>query len=270
MIEFIDVSRYQGTVNWAAYVKAGYQVAVIRAYNGYDKDPFFDANRSGAHAAGIKALGIYSPPAPEDDAADSARKTMAITGAFKSNEFPCLDIESFSGREQPNYAARVHDWLGVVSKAVPHALAWVYSDSSHWQSSINMSAVGNRVKWVARYGATPQVPWDVWQYTSSGSVSGVAGAVDLSKYLGTIDEFMAMVFGRVVPLGDPLLEELMSYYANKAAFEADLAKIIATKVHQVLSTDTVVGAAAYGPKFHLNAVASAVKALKAAGFVSKP
>jgi GH25 family lysozyme M1 (1,4-beta-N-acetylmuramidase) len=67
----IDVSRYQGTIDWAAVARAGKQFAVIRAVSsnnsGVYVDPMFEKNYAGAKAAGLR-VGVYTTPMPKQRA----------------------------------------------------------------------------------------------------------------------------------------------------------------------------------------------------------
>ena len=63
----IDVSRYQGSINWSAVAAAGKQFAIVRIgssnNNGAYVDPYFLQNVNGAHAAGLR-LGLIITPMP--------------------------------------------------------------------------------------------------------------------------------------------------------------------------------------------------------------
>jgi GH25 family lysozyme M1 (1,4-beta-N-acetylmuramidase) len=77
-----DVSEFQGNIDWAKLVRGGYPAAVIRAHNGNRADHKFAANRTGAHAAGIQALGMYQYVVAGQDAATQAGELCDLVGAL--------------------------------------------------------------------------------------------------------------------------------------------------------------------------------------------
>ena len=90
----IDVSRYQGTIDWAAVARAGKQFAVIRAVSsnnsGVYVDPMFEKNYAGAKAAGLRVGVYYYTYAQTESYADRELEALTAVLAGKKLEYPYL------------------------------------------------------------------------------------------------------------------------------------------------------------------------------------
>jgi lysozyme len=185
----IDVSQDQGEVDWAAVAGAGYAFTFIKATDGQDyADPQFAQNWAGAKAAGL-LRGAYHFFRAEDDPAVQAEWFWKTVGG--PGELPMVvDVEE--SMEQPDsvvianltqFLASLQQWTG--------QQPMIYTDPGFWDG-LGTSGFGNYLLWVADYGASePQVPsgwtlWDFWQYSQSGQVAGIQGAVDLNVYSGPL------------------------------------------------------------------------------------
>ena len=88
----IDVSRYQGTIDWAAVARAGKQFAVIRAVSsnnsGVYVDPMFEKNYAGAKAAGLRVGVYYYTYAQTESYADRELEALTAVLAGKKLEYP--------------------------------------------------------------------------------------------------------------------------------------------------------------------------------------
>ena len=95
----IDVSRYQGTIDWAAVARAGKQFAVIRAVSsnnsGVYVDPMFEKNYAGAKAAGLRVGVYYYTYAQTESYADRELEALTAVLAGKKLEYPVfVDMEA--------------------------------------------------------------------------------------------------------------------------------------------------------------------------------
>jgi GH25 family lysozyme M1 (1,4-beta-N-acetylmuramidase) len=207
----IDVSRFQGTIDWPTVAASGIRFAFVQASRGSGTDctvkpqqcgpdPNFAANRLAAEAAGIRVgayhRGFASGSTDTDARADALMEAdifIAQVGQLNAGELlPVLDVESpFTGMSSTS----LRTWVRVFVKRVTKRLGrkpMIYTNASSW------SATGNALEfakakyplWVAEYGASkPSVPannwarhgFSVWQYSSSGSVPGIHGNVDLDR-----------------------------------------------------------------------------------------
>lgn len=181
----IDVSHWQGSIDWTKVKKAGIDFAIIKAGGADDglyKDSRFEENYKNAKAVGIP-VGCYYFCANDSDSA-SKGETMAkhfcelIAG--KQFEFPVyMDIEAQKGTKAGTTACAIafgeymeqHGyWCGIYGSDIA-----TFSDCLEW-SKVNRFAA-----WVARYGGTLVHSGGIRQYSSTGKVSGISGNVDMDE-----------------------------------------------------------------------------------------
>jgi GH25 family lysozyme M1 (1,4-beta-N-acetylmuramidase) len=180
----LDVSRWQGNINFGAVVGAGYQVAVVKISGG-DAGLYYDgkasANYYGFKAAGIPGIGGYHFAGGGDPIAE-ADFFIAGMRPWVENDVWVLDWEI----QHPDpvgwcgaFLQRCHDVAGVWPLLYMNGST---RNAYNWDSN---GAVANCGKWIAWYGRDPEGTLPVagvyimHQYTSSGSVPGIAGNVDL-------------------------------------------------------------------------------------------
>ena len=223
MISGIDISRYQGVIDWAKVAAAGYKFAIIRCSVGnYYVDPMFEANWDGAKAAGLQ-VGAYHV-VRADNSVDS--QLLKLRGILDGNDpkLIVLDAEvTPAGMTQPDIE-RAHYWMGRKTREhfFPGSLkprVWFYSATWWWDPQIGVQdwVVQDLLGWwmaAYRYNngqpgwATPPtsvIPigwprWDAWQYTSKGTVPGIVGMVDLNLMQ---EEVFATIWGQAAPLPPP-------------------------------------------------------------------
>ena len=196
----IDVSYYQGTINWAAVKAAGKQFAIIRVSDGTGfLDPKFATNWKNAKAAGL-TVGAYQFFRPSQDAtaqADLMVSQLNAVGFGAGDIPPVIDVEVTSGVSSANIAARVNTWLQRV-KSRTGRLPALYTSPGFWSGLGNPTPSPLPYIWAAHWGVScPSVPpaWGrlrFWQYSSTGSVSGISGNVDLDVYNGTLAELRGL------------------------------------------------------------------------------
>jgi GH25 family lysozyme M1 (1,4-beta-N-acetylmuramidase) len=215
----IDVSRFQGAINWPTVAGSGIRFAFVQASRGSGADctvkplqcgadPYFATNRLAAESSAVR-VGAYhrafaSGATAADARADSLAEAnifIAAVGSLQRGELiPVLDAETpFTGMT----SSSLRTWIRVFVKRVTKKLGrkpMIYTNTSSWSATGNTSefARARYPLWVAEWGVSrPSVPagnwggrgYSVWQYTSSGSVPGISGRVDmdrLGKRLGKI------------------------------------------------------------------------------------
>jgi lysozyme len=191
----LDVSHFQGTVDWHQVVQAGYAFAFIKATEGITYvDPLFAANWSGAKAAGL-LRGAYHFFEADDDPQQQAENFLKTVTLAPGDLPPVLDVESSSTSSQVSTATvieRVAGWLQAVEQATGRT-PMLYTDSSYWNSLATGQFSGYPL-WIAEYGvASPTLPkgwtsWEFWQFTQSGEVPGIATTVDLNLFQGSLQD----------------------------------------------------------------------------------
>lgn len=226
----VDVSVYQGTVDWAAAAAGGVRFAMIRQSNGATADASFARNWSGARSAGI-LRGAYQYFDPFGDAAAQAN---ALSAALLAEGFgpgdlpPMIDLELVppaSGAPLPSptaYAALVRTWMDVIHTRLG-VDGIVFARGEYWDANVASTAFASNPLWHAQWpnfpltiyrladpaplGGCPTTvsdawpAWTFWQFaTDNGRAPGFAGAVSLSAFNGTMADLNRLA--RVPGAGD--------------------------------------------------------------------
>ena len=189
----IDVSKYQGTIDWKA-AKSAVNFAIIRCgYRGmYDgqlhEDPYFYKNMSGAKGAGVNVgVYIYSTALNEAEAVQEASMAVAMAQKAGGCSYPIyLDMED-TVRGQSSLS--VDQRMAIVNAFVSTVQSSGYKAglycSKNWMTArMNAGALpGSCSVWIAQYNTscTYSGRKNIWQYSSKGSVPGIKGHVDMNK-----------------------------------------------------------------------------------------
>jgi lysozyme len=200
-VEGIDVSKWQGAIDWDAVASDGIAFAFIRTSHGLGYvDEYYDANWSEARRVGI-VRGTYQYFAPGEDVIAQAELLLDRMGPLEPGDLPpVLDVEADDGLSPPEIVAAIHTWSDHVETRLG-VKPIIYTAKYFWQD--NVGAPDDFLEhplWVANYNVTcpliadPWARWDFWQYTSTGSVAGVAGNVDRDVWNGTLDDLAAFAW----------------------------------------------------------------------------
>ncbi len=199
VVQGIDVSKYQGTVDWAAAKKGGVQFAIARVSDGLGyPDATFVPNWDGMKQQGI-VRGVYQFFRASQDPvqqADYMLGQMAKAGALPNDLPPVMDIETADGVSTNAVRKAMATWLDYVAQKVGRK-PMIYT--ANFMSSILGSGFTGYPLWVANYGAKcPLMPtgwtaWIFWQYDDKGTVKGVgtAGGLDMDEFNGTLGDLLA-------------------------------------------------------------------------------
>jgi lysozyme len=196
LVEGIDVSHYQGVIDWKKVASAGKAFAFIKATDGGAVDAKFAVNWQAAANAGI-LRGAYHFFHPAVDALAQAELFLSKVG--KGELPPVLDVEpaNITSADAPAIAASVHTWVEHVASNYGRPL--IYTSPSIWQQLPNVGSEASADLWVAHWdvpaptviGAWPG--WSFWQYGKSAAVGGVSTVVDLDRFNGSLDDLHAYV-----------------------------------------------------------------------------
>lgn len=211
-LEGIDVSRYQGTIDWAAVAGAGKRFAIMRATLGDTYlDPTYATNSVGARAAGVQVAAYHfaTPSSALGDALLEAEWFVQNAAPLPGDVLPALDLEQAGGLSVSALQAWVATWLDQVTARLG-VRPMIYTSPTFWKNAMGDTRTfadqGYAVLWVAHWGtSSPTVPaaawggrgWTFWQYTNCGSVAGISGCVDLDRYNGT--DLSGVTIGSVAP-----------------------------------------------------------------------
>lgn len=196
----VDVSNWQGPVDWGAVVRSGRPFAFAKATEGATfVDAQFGANRTGMAGAGLLLRGFYHFARPDRNSATAeAAHFLRTVGTLGPGEVAVLDLEVAASPSVGDWAA---EWLGIVARATGRT-PMIYSYQAYLYS-IPTSRLTQYPLWVAAWGDDdghlPSVrprtdrwsKWTFWQYTSKAVVPGIAGRVDDNIFLGTPAELLA-------------------------------------------------------------------------------
>ena len=196
----IDVSHWQGTINWGQVRAAGKEFAFVKASEGTGYvDNRFTGNMQSARSAGVLA-GAYHFARPDlgNSGAAEARHFVATARSYMTTGWlrPVLDLEVGANLGRDALSNWVNAFMGEV-RASAGVVPLIYLNSNYAANYVNTSVAQYDV-WIANWGANDGQydpnrrpgtgvwggAWDFWQYTSRGSVQGIAGNVDLDVFGG--------------------------------------------------------------------------------------
>ena len=192
----IDVSKWNGKIDWNAVKKSGINYVIIRCgYRGSSagsliEDPMFVTNIKGATAAGLK-VGVYffTQAMDEREAVEEASMVLELVKNYTISYPVFLDVESSGGRADTIDKATRTAVCKAFCQTIKNAgyTAGIYANKSWLDNKIDASALSAYKIWLAQYAATPTYTgrYDLWQYRSTGTVGGISGNVDMNlSYLG--------------------------------------------------------------------------------------
>ena|SRR5947209_3641591 len=192
----IDVSHYQGTVNWPAVRQAGIEFPFAKATDGLTyTDPQLAANWPAMKSAGL-LRGAYHFFEPSDDGAEQAKFFLETVQLAPGDLPPALDVETAGGSSATLWAG-VETWLQTVAAATG-VQPFLYVDPNFANDNQAPASLAAYPLWIADYGvAQPTLPlgwtdWLIWQHSESGTVAGVTGTVDLDLLNGPIVKLVAL------------------------------------------------------------------------------
>ena len=187
----IDVSEWQGDIDFGEVKEAGIEVVYIRAGQGFSyEDARFEENYEKAKRNGLK-VGVYHYMTARS-VEDARTQAQFFASLISNKQIDCklaMDFESFGNlsNSQINEIALAYlrELQSVTGKEVI-----VYSNTYNARSTFN-SEIAQYPLWVAQYGVSEPSDngkwssWEGYQYSSTGRVNGISGNVDLDRY--TID-----------------------------------------------------------------------------------
>ena len=189
----IDVSRWNGSIDWNAVKNAGVRYAIIRCgYRGSGtgalvQDSMFKTNLAGAKAAGLK-VGAYffSQAVDEAEAVEEASMALSVVGGSGLDYPIFLDVESSGGRGDAIDAATRTAVVRAFCATIQNSgrRAGVYANTTWLSQKMNAGQLTAYTIWLAQYAPAPTYSAtriDLWQYSSAGKIDGISGNVDLNQ-----------------------------------------------------------------------------------------
>lgn len=193
---YIDVSRYQGLIDWAQVAAAGYKGAMLKTVSTNHKlskrsdglyiDPTFETNYRNAKAAGLDVGVYYYTYATSEAMADAElallrqavygkELTLPVAVDVEDNRLTSLDKQSLT--DLTAYALHEVEQMGF------YAQLYTYTSFAKAHLYVDGAALQPYDVWLADYtGKTPNVTfnYNAHQHTSKGAVPGISGNVDLN------------------------------------------------------------------------------------------
>lgn len=185
----IDVSHWQGAIDWTKVRNDGTQFAIIKAGGsdaGFYKDSTFEGNYLGCKSAGIHVGAYYFVGAGCTSKADGEADAHRFIEMLKGKQFDMpvyLDFEAPNAGDVNGNTQAAIGFCNVMEKA-GYCVGIYASDISGFKEKLHASALRKFTWWVARYGSKPvyaTANMGMWQYTSSGRVNGIIGNVDMDE-----------------------------------------------------------------------------------------
>jgi WD40 repeat protein/energy-coupling factor transporter ATP-binding protein EcfA2 len=225
-VKGIDVSQFNGEVDWVEVETAGYAFAYIKATEGDSEvDERFAANWENIQQTGM-LRGAYHFFRFDFDPLDQAKFFVEVVNLAEGDLPPVVVFEALSQAPDPAllenlriFLTSVEEFTGRRPIIYTSPIAWqnlTGSGDLKAQSAVSQSGVINAsdyLLWVANYtdAAQPTLPsgwgtWAFWQYNGEGEVSGVPEVVSLNRFNGNLDALRSLARGEPPLAADPGVE----------------------------------------------------------------
>jgi len=218
MIKGIDVSRWQGIINWHL-VKQNVQFAIIKiggSDQGFYADGMAVRNVLEARSQGIP-IGFYvylGGASLVEDEVKHIKNLIHNIGGVRPGEVFCLDWEEHHNNEVAYVKGIAKGLIDAGLKPPMIYMSLSRVRGNNWAPLVAM----NCALWVAAWGDNDAVPekgevpgsdewphWAMWQYSSTGTVPGISGRVDLNQFNGSVEVFKKYgTAGRGVTMPSPV------------------------------------------------------------------
>ena len=198
----IDVSAYQGRIDWPQVARQNVRFAFIKASEGATlRDARFRRNWREARAAGILS-GAYHYFQPNRDGGDQASLFIRTVPIRPGDLPPVLDVEAPRFHDVAELRHEIHEWLAAV-EAHYHVRPILYSNYTFYRHYL-AGHFDDYPLWLAHYEverpALPAERWIIWQHSDEAYVPGIRGTVDFNVFQGSYAALQAL---RVAPMPPP-------------------------------------------------------------------
>lgn len=203
-VKGVDVSYYQGSIDWNLLKRSGIEFAFIRVSDGTKKvDPRFEENWRKAKNANM-IRGAYQFFRPNQDPKEQAKLFLKITDEVGGIEYedlpPVIDIETISNVSNEVAINNIGKWIKYIENNTGKTPI-IYTGPYFWELNNLGSDFKTYPIWVAHYtkkGECPLIPdpwnkWTFWQFTGSGKANGVGTIVDINYYNGSLKDLLLFV-----------------------------------------------------------------------------
>ena len=200
-VEGVDVSEFQGSINWNSVHSSGRDFAITRVSDGTGHlDPTFAANWAGIKAAGM-VRGVYQFFEGTESGTAQADLLIQQVGTLGADDLPPVaDVEVLDGASGSQLVSNLAAWVAEI-KAKTGRTPMIYTAPGFWNGLPSTGQFSGEVLWVANWGVscpdtpTPWTAWKFWQYDdgqATPNVPGISGAVDKDKFNGSLAQLQAI------------------------------------------------------------------------------
>lgn len=188
----IDVNRYQGEIDWEKVKAAGIDFAIIRCGYAEDKveydDPYFEYNASECERLGIPyGVYLYSYATSIQDASSEADHVLRLIEGHTLSFPVYYDLEDNTIQNSDHAAIATTFCNKIEAAGYP---VGVYANLYWWNNYLTDSCFDSWYKWIAQWGNSCDYTGEyaMWQYSSTGTVDGINGNVDMNFLIGYPDD----------------------------------------------------------------------------------
>jgi len=189
----IDVSDWQGSINFQKVKNSGIDIVYIKATEGKNYvDPYFNINYENAKANNLK-IGFYHFVRAEN-ISEAITEAEHFANTISNKEVDCklaMDFEEFGSLSNSQINDISKEFL-IRLEEVTQKQVIIYSNTNSAKNVFSQTLADMYPLWVAHYGVSSPGDngkwqyWTGWQYTSTGSIDGINGSVDKSKFTENI------------------------------------------------------------------------------------
>ena len=237
----IDVSSWQGNIDFSAVKNSGIEFVYIKSSEGTRYiDPYFEQNYQNAKANGLK-VGFYHYVTARNT--DEARAQANFFARVISNKSPdcrlAMDFESF-GNLSVNEINEISRVFLETLESVTKSEVVIYSNA-YDARAIFGSELTKYPLWVANYDVNSPQPngkwetWVGWQYTSTGRVAGISGYVDRNQFTdGILQSSSTIIPEPDTPSPDPDTGNTIVYTVRSGDTLSEIAMRYGTTVSSIV------------------------------------
>ncbi|MCH5176667.1 MAG: glycosyl hydrolase family 25 [Prevotellaceae bacterium] len=185
----IDVSHYQGQINWAEVARdPQVQYVFLKMTEGNSMvDNTYAYNLREARRHGLK-VGVYHFFRANVTAEAQFRNFMSVYRKQDQDLLPFVDVELSNGVSDHVFVSRLRELLELITKAIGRRPV-IYTGKHYYQKYLNTDYFRQYQYFIASYTAQPPMlanndDYTIWQYSSKGRVRGIRGDVDMSCFMG--------------------------------------------------------------------------------------
>lgn len=188
MLKGIDVSAWQGEIDWKKVKGDGVDAVILKAGgsdDGFYTDSKFESNYKGAKEVGLKVGAYYFVGNKFVTRADGEADALRFINIIKGKQFDLpvyVDVEATSPSDKDG-ATNATSAFCIYMEQKGYFVGIYASEVSGFRDRLDDAKLKSFVHWVACYGSEkPDIPYVGWQYSSSGKISGIDGNVDMDEF----------------------------------------------------------------------------------------